>query len=311
MGVSGYIIAVLIMIVTSCASLSDVRQKSRRVEPVHSKILLMDPTLDQFIGLGPFEVVQRLDREVAIDLDNTIVIDHFGAKATDKLPIVVISHGNFSSRKAHRSQARHLASWGFHVVTCEFPNRDEWLENGRRLQKFSELIYRVPEILEKNADRNKLIVVGHSFGGSAALLAINNGAPVIGAILLDPAVVHKNVISSMKDIDLPVVLLGADRSIFTTRGRSRFWKGLSGEMIEVSVPFATHDDAQSPSMFSKSALGFDPFTSGERQKIFKAMLAASAIGISASGTLDFPNSVLSRYGVKGDLKEFKYREKNR
>lgn len=264
-----------------------------------------------FKSQGPFEVIERMSREVTVDLENTIVIDHFAAISSDRMPIVVMSHGNYSSRDAHREQARHLASWGFHVVTCDLPNRNEWLENGKRLEKFTDLIYRIPEMLGRNADRNRVIIVGHSFGGSAAVWAINEGAPVIGAILLDPAIVHKSVADVMRFTDLPVVLLGADRAIFTSRGRGRFWKNVGGEMLEVSVPTSTHDDAQGPSMFSRSTLGIDPFTSTDRQAIFRSMIVASAIGISSSGTLDFPSGVFSRVAKKGILKDVRYRGRRR
>ena len=278
-------------------------------EPIQANILLMEPELSRFEARGPFEVSERLDREVTLNLDQTVAVDHFSARTEDKLPIVVISHGNYSSKKAHRSQARDLASWGFHVVAFEVPNRDQWLENGVRLRQFTDLLHRMPAILGEGADGGRIIIVGHSFGGSAAVLAMAGGAPVIGAVLLDPAVVHSSVVAAMKGIDLPVVLLGADRKVFSARGRAKFSATLAGEMLEVSVPKATHDDAQGPSMFSRSALGFDPFTSGRRQAVFRSMLTVAVLGLSSSGTLDFPARIFSREEKEGRLKSVAYQQK--
>jgi dienelactone hydrolase len=292
-----------------CAVTAGRQSEVLSADPVQASILLMEPELNRFETKGPFSVRERLDREVNLDLDQTVAVDHFAARSSDKLPIIVISHGNYSGKKAHRAQARDLASWGFHVVAFEVPNRDQWLENGARLRRFTELLHRMPELLGDNADGGRIIIVGHSFGGSAAVLAMASGAPVMGAVLLDPAVVHSSVVTAMKDVDLPVVLLGADRKVFAARGRSRFSATLAGEMLEVSVPRATHDDAQGPSMFSRSALGFDPFTSGRRQAVFKSMLTAAVLGISSSGTLDFPARIFLREEKDGKVKSVAYREK--
>lgn len=295
--------------IAGCSTVNQNRPASQRVGPIHQKILMMAPDLEKFSMKGPFDVTEKTDREISVDLETTVVIDHFGAVAQDRMPIILISHGNYSGRKAHRIQARHLASWGFHVVVCEFPNRDEWLENGRRLFQLASLVYRFPGLLGVGADKDRLLMVGHSFGGSAALMALSEGAPAVGAVLLDPAVVHKSVIRAMREVDLPIALLGADPTVFNTRGRSRFWKAISGELIEASISKATHDDAQGPSMFSSSALGVDPFTSENRQMIFRSMLVAASIGITMSGSLDFPRTLFIRELSEGFLKDVKYRDR--
>ena len=299
----------LAIMLAGCVIGPERREEVMKAEHLQNNIMVLEPQLIRFEKSGPFSVSLRPDREFNVDLDQTLVVDHFAAKSGDSLPIVVISHGNFSNKGAHRRQAKHLASWGFHVVTVESPNRDQWLENGTRLRKFLEMVHQWPRILGSNADKNRIIVVGHSFGGSAAILAIGSGAPVIGAVLLDPAVVHSSVTSAMKKSDVPVVLLGADRKIFTARGRSMFRKNIAGEMIEVTVPKAAHDDAQGPSVFAQAALGIDPFTSTTKQALFRSTLTAAVIGIATSGTLDFSTKIFERAAKDGVLKDLTYRDK--
>ena len=255
-------------------------------------------------------MLERLNRELSLNLDEVVLLDHFAPITTDKAPVVVISHGNFSAKSAHREQAIRLASWGFHVLSFEVPNRDQWLGNGRRLARILGLIHRSPDLLGERVDGEKLIIVGHSFGGSASVLAIAAGAPVVGAVLLDPAVVHRRVVSAMQDVNVPVVLLGSDQKLFLARGRSKFFKNISGEMLEVTVTGAVHDDAQGPSMFSRSSLGVDPFTSRDNQKYFRSMLTVAVIGLSSSGTLDFPSRLYKREQEEGRLKGVAYRARH-
>ena len=51
-----------------------------------------------------------------------------------------------------------------------------------------DLIRRAPEIIDTRIDVNKIILVGHSFGASSVVIALAEGAPAAGGILLDPAV---------------------------------------------------------------------------------------------------------------------------
>jgi hypothetical protein len=111
----------------------------------------------------------------------------------------------------------------------------------------------------------------------------------------------------MKRSDVPVALLGSDQRVFTARGRHRFLKNISGEMLEISVPRSTHDDAQGPSVFSQAALGVDPFTSDDNQALFRSMFTVAVMGMSSSGTLDFSVKVFAKASKNGVLSELKYR----
>ena len=303
------LVATFCLLVTlfGCAVTRPSAKQSLMASNLQDNIIVLEPDLRRFESRGPFSVMSRLDREFNLDLEQRVVVDHFFAKSKDKLPIIIISHGNFSNKRAHRSQAKHLASWGFHVITVESPNRDEWLENGRRLKRIADMFYGFPRMLGDNADARRIIMAGHSFGGSATILAIAGGAPAIGAVLLDPAVVNPDVVDAMKKSDVPVALLGSDQRVFTARGRHRFLKNISGEMLEISVPLSTHDDAQGPSVFSQAALGVDPFTSDNNQDLFRSMFTVAVMGMSSSGTLDFSVKVFAKASKVGVLSDLKYR----
>ena len=58
---------------------------------------------------------------------------------------------------------------------------------------------------------DQILLVGHSFGGSASIIAAAKGARVRGLILLDPAVVHNKVVRQMRRVKVPVILIGADK----------------------------------------------------------------------------------------------------
>ncbi len=301
------ILLVSILLSNSCVSSQRISDTRLGVDELHARVILKEPRLKSFRGKGPFSVSEKRGRELAIDFSNTLVIDHFYPQTIEKIPVIFITHGNYSSRDAHNAQARYLASWGFHVVVSDLPNRNQWIDNGSRLKALTELIYRRPDILGRNADTSRMILVGHSFGGSASVIAARQGAPVLGLVLLDPAIVHKTVLKDIEDIDLPVILLGADKLVFTSRGRDQFWKHAGGDILEISVPNATHDDAQGPSMFARSALGVDPFTSSDHQKTFRSMLAVAVVGLASSGTVDFALSIFGREESEGLLQDLRFR----
>ena len=73
------------------------------------------------------------------------------------------------------------------------------------------MIYKYPKLISKNFNREKIILIGHSFGGSLVTLVASKTPFIKGIILLDPAVFHKKVIKAMKKIKQPTILLGADR----------------------------------------------------------------------------------------------------
>jgi dienelactone hydrolase len=222
-------------------------------------------------------------------------------------PLAVLVHGNHSRKEAHRRQAERLASFGFTAVALEVPNRDQWVLNGILVKRFVKAVTRAPGILAADVDARRVVLIGHSFGGSAVTIAAALGAPVQGLVLLDPAVVSPTVVRLMPRVKVPVMLLGADKTVFRSRRRAMFFRELGGPMLEVSVVGATHDDAQNPSMYALTTYGVDPFTSPDRQALFQAALTAGAFSLAATGALDYAEEATDAATDDGLLKESRSR----
>lgn len=262
-----------------------------------------DPHLSTFEKLGPFPT--RIKENVAITLKSgeRLLVDVLGPTNDLEAPVAMIVHGNFSQKEAHRFQALRLASFGLYVVVAQVPIRDRWIENGRTIKQLVDALVARPKLVHPRADLANLVLAGHSFGASAITVAAANGAPVRGLVLLDPAVYAPEVMKAMRAVKQPVMILGADKEIFRSRKRPFFYRHLSGEVAEISITGATHDDAQHPSMFAMSAFGIDPYTNPERQGLFAAALTASVLSLSSTGQLDLAWNSFQDAIEHGDLKE--------
>jgi dienelactone hydrolase len=190
--------------------------------------------------------------------------------------LVFFSHGNKSTPKAHAKQAKALAEIGFTAITLELPNQKQWLTNGKRIA------FLVTKLKKKYSDAptTKVILVGHSFGGTAVSFAEGRKPQVDGLILLDPALFHKRVLSELVKIKKPVYLLGADRRRFLSKGRRYFRRVLGANLREISVIGATHNDAQYPSLDQLRKGRFQKKTKAIYQNMFLDMLKAAALDIA-------------------------------
>ena len=149
------------------------------------------------------------------------------------------------------------------------------------------MIHRSPEVIGRGINPNKIILVGHSFGASAVSIAVAEGAPVAGAILLDPAAVGRELPQLLRKVDKPLMVLGADDELSYARNRDYFYDYVRGRIAEVSIKDATHEDAQYLLDNVLRNLGFDPYTTEEAQKSFVSALTSAAISLSTSGPFDY------------------------
>jgi dienelactone hydrolase len=283
----------LLLLINSCQTRPKPASEVYEANDLHLRLAAMPKGLQRFKIDGPFEVESLSDLYLPLAADHGINVDVYRSRALGPVPMVVISHGNFSGKRSHQAQAERLASWGMHVVVLELPNRDQWLENGVRIAEVTNFLYRWPQYIHENADPKRILLVGHSFGGSAVTLAASQGAPAAGIILLDPAVVHPSVADAMKRVSVPGILLGADPKVFQSRKRSLFRQRWQGEFFEISVVQATHDDAQGPSMFSRFTFGVDPFTDDSQRDIFKSALVSASISLLQFGNVELFRSDVS------------------
>lgn len=263
------------------------------------------PQVDYFLNKGPIRVKTVKNFTIPLSLEEKVQADLFLPDQSAKAPLIIFQHGNYSSKNYHQHQAYLAASWGFVAMTVDQPNVGQWIKNGKRLKQLVDLLYRWPQLLKNQYDKDQIILAGHSFGGSAITIAAGSGAQVNGLILLDPAVVHQSVLQFIQKINVPTVLLGADPSIFKSRKRPLFFSNIKGPMLEVTLTGSTHNDAQFPSMFSwKQTLGLTHQTNEKKQRQFAAMIVAAAYSLTLKENTNFLSKALhhsSRIGIK-DIK---------
>ncbi|MGZ5122864.1 MAG: alpha/beta fold hydrolase [Burkholderiales bacterium] len=257
------------------------------VAELHGYLLGREANVDLFRARGPFGVAIQKDRELRLTSSQRIKTDVYLSVPGQNAPLVIFLHGQDSSKRADANQAAHLASWGMHCLTVQLPDNGPWDLNGRTLAGLVRLVYRFPEVLDKRIDTSKIILVGHSFGAYALAVALAEGVPAAGAILLDPAAFGKDLTTILRRIQKPVMVLGADDEDVSPRNRDSFYEFIRSNVAEVSIRNAVHEDAQYPSEFALQNGGVDPHTTEQSQVTFVSALAAAAISIAATGTLEY------------------------
>ncbi len=241
-------------------------------------LLSHKPELQQFKLRGPFTVTTRNDLELQLSATQRVVADLYLSAHSGKGPLVILLHGYANSKDDHAYQAMHLATWGMHSLALQLPNKGPWSSHGRTLARLVDLIQKHPEDIDVRIDPRKVILLGHSFGGSSVVFALGLGAPVAGGILLDPATTGRDLTTFLRKVDKPVMLIGADEDVSLARGRDYFYKHIPHGIAEISIRGADHDDAQ----FSMEDDG-----TNEKQLLFTGALTAAAFSLAATGRLDY------------------------
>jgi len=275
-------LAVFLLLLGGCARLPDTGKTlltPKTFDELQGYFLSHKPDLEQFRASGPFSVTTQENYEMRLSTSEVLRTDLYLSGHADKAPLAIFLHGYDSNKENHAYQAMHLASWGIHSLSVQLPNKGPWLANGRTLAKFVRFIQRWPEIIDSRVDIAKIILVGHSFGGASVTVALGEGAPVIGTILLDPAVVGIDVARYLKQSAVPMMVLGADERVSMARNRQNFYRSARGGVFEVSIKDATHEDAQFP-----APLGYG---NEAQQLAFVSALTAAAVSLSALGNYDF------------------------
>ena len=283
-------IAITLLLVGGCAqrpTLDLSTLKTASPIELQAQVVSREPTFEVFTSPGPYSVTVHENREVRLSDKERIAADVFLADTPEHAPLLIFVHGHESSKRAHYGQAAHATSWGMHAVTIQLPAKGPWDDNGRTLARLVNLIARSPEAIDSRIDVKRIVLVGYSFGASAVGVALARGAPAAGAILLDPAASGKEVPDVFRRIEKPVIVLGADDDTYSPRGREYFFDYIPGNVAELSIREASHDDAQYPTDGPPPGSAAQTNAPDESQLTFMSALTASAISLSATGGLDY------------------------
>ena len=265
-------------------------------------LLSRRPDIEIFDGKGPFSFSETRDFQIPVTRSEIVSVDIYLTKQQEKGPLVIIQHGNRAGKDVHRDQAKRLATWGMNALVLSQPNRHRWIENGHTLSKLVQLLHSWPALLDHKFDPQKIIVVGHSFGGSAAAIAAGSAAPLKGAVFLDPALVSRKVVPYLQRIDVPTVVLAADRRVFQSRKRRLFFRNIPKDTVQVSVKGATHNDAQSPALFSfRQFVGIDQPARPDKQAKFMAAIVAASFSLATTGSTRYAWQALRQGVESGDF----------
>ena len=276
------------LLVAGCQRPPPVEQtplKPQSPAELQSYIVSQKPNVEVFRPRGPFAYETLKNHVVRVSPTERVVTDFFLSKTPERAGLVIFMHGYDVAKEAHEHQAQHVASWGMHALTVQLPKRGQWVQNGKTLQRMTELLQRIPALLSDRIDGNRIVLVGHSFGAISVTSALADGAPAVGGVLLDPAGVGRDLPKILQRVQKPLVVLGADSDVGSTRNREWFYRYPKGRVAEVSIRDATHEDAQYP---SQTALdyGIDPYTTEEAQLAFIAALTSAALSLASTGTFE-------------------------
>jgi pimeloyl-ACP methyl ester carboxylesterase len=279
----------MLVLAGGCARLPPVERAALKPETpaaLRSYLLEHEPDVEVFRPRGPFSVTAQR-REIRVSARERIESDLFLSGADGIVPLVIFVHGHESSKAAHSAQAVHLASWGLHCLAVQLPPKGPWDSNGRTLARIVSLISRTPEVLERRIDVERVILVGYSFGATAVGVALAEGAPAAGAILLDPAAIGKAVPDLLRRIEKPVLILGSDDEVYATRDREHFFDFIRGDVAELSIRDTEHEDAEYPAGDGGQGAAGDGDDRQEYRMAFVTALTSGAISLSATGRFDY------------------------
>lgn len=284
------LLAIALTLLDVCATMPDTgvtTLKPATLDELQRYLLNHKADLDQFRLRGPFAVTVQKNYGVRLSATERIGADLYLSAPAEKAPLVILLHGYDSSKEDHAYQALHLATWGMHSLSLQLPNRGPWVRNGETLARIVNFIRRRPETIDSRIDSNRIILVGHSFGGSSVAIALASGAPAAGGILLDPAGVGKVLPGYLKKILTPVMVLASDRQVTPAPYRDDFYEYIRGGVAEVSITNASHEDAQFPIEPAPQGIAADSFATEELQITFVSALTSAAFSLGFTGKLDY------------------------
>jgi hypothetical protein len=91
----------------------------------------------------------------------------------------------------------------------------------------------------------------------------------------------------LQRITVPVMVIGADEDIQSTRNRRQFYRFIPRAVGDISIRNTVHEDAQYPNKHTLRAFDENPDDTEEAQLAFASALTASAFGLSITGGIDY------------------------
>ena len=259
--------------------------KPASLDQLQRHLLANSADVELFKLRGPFEVTIKEDLELQLAANERYEVDAYLSAPSEKAPLVVILHGHENAKEDHAYQGLHLATWGMHSISVQLPNTGPWIKNGEILARIVRFIQSRPESIDSRIDPKRIVVVGHSFGGFSAAIALSQGTPVRGAVLLDPAGMGRSLPAYLRKIRSPVMVIASDGNIGMTRKREDFYEYIRSDVVEVSIAGAQHDDAAFP--LESGFWSRDTSATEDMQIAFVAALTASAFSLAFTGNLDY------------------------
>jgi hypothetical protein len=271
-----------LILVAGCARLPSIEKthiRAKTLGDLQAYLTTHKAELGVFRLRGPFDVARLNDYEIRVSDSERFNADIFFAAHAGRAPLVLLLHGHEASKELHAQQAIHIASWGLHALALQLPNTGPWITNGRMLRGIVAALSSGSSLSDSRIDTGRIILAGHSFGAAAVAIALAEGTPALGGILLDPASQEKGLPGYLAKIKTPLMIIGADDQYTRTTNREYFFRYMRSGVSEVSIKDAIHEDAQFPSDDSK--------TTESLQITFASAVTSAALSLHMTGKFDY------------------------
>ena len=175
----------------------------------------------------------------------TFAVEVLHPLAAQRLPLVMLSHGNGGAQALYRTLRTHLAAHGYVVASFDHPGnhrRDDRLagtpqnlvDRPRHISLAIDALLADPDAATM-IDAGRVAVVGHSLGGYTALALAGGRATtrdgedlpaatdprVRALVLLAPAAFFFTAPGALADVDLPTLLLEAEHDAHTPASQGK------------------------------------------------------------------------------------------
>lgn len=178
--------------------------------------------------------------------DASVSVDVYLPSEASPQGAVILAHGFGGTRRGHRDLAQALAGAGFIAIVPDLPG---FLDPQRNAEAIVTLAHQVET---GNAGiaavpRNRLVLIGTSMGGLAAVLAAAELPGLAGWVGLDPVDQARSGARAATRISAPAVVLLAKPSLCNLNGNgSAIARAAPGLLRSTVVEGASHCDFEGP-----------------------------------------------------------------